>query len=543
MPPTLGAVLRIPRLGLRLRAGGDDAGARRVRWVAISELTDPTPYLEGGELVLTTGIRWPEEPGRDAALSYVRRLADRGAAGLGFGVEVAHDDIPAPLLEAAGEVGLPLIEVPRPTPFMAVGKAVSRLLAEEEYEGLTRAFDAQRRLTQAALRGEAAVVERLATELARAAARAGREAGAPEPGAGGPGGAAPEAAAEESGAGGWVLLLDQDGRPRHAVPPAAAERADGLAGEVRRLRASKRPAGASVAAHGETVAVQALGVAGRVRGFLAIGAAHRFGPDERTLVSAAASLLSLELEHRDPAGGDLVGGLVEALLEGGLDLAGADRLRAALPAPPLVVAVAEAPPEDAAAPLPAVAGDCLAARLPARAEPEPAARRASGGGGRRTRIAVLGPESADPAGVLAGLTGGPVGASRPAPLPGLPAARAEAERALEAARGEGAAVVRAAELPGGFLGLVGGPAGTRIAGEVLAPLTGRRSAADLLASLRAYLAASGRWDAAAESIGVHRHTLRYRINRIRELLPGDLDDPDYRTELWLALRTLERDRG
>ncbi|WP_344089833.1 helix-turn-helix domain-containing protein, partial [Nocardiopsis composta] len=135
------------------------------------------------------------------------------------------------------------------------------------------------------------------------------------------------------------------------------------------------------------------------------------------------------------------------------------------------------------------------------------------------------------------------GAGRPASLSGLPAARAEAERALEAARGEGADVVRAAELPGGFLGLVDGPAGVRIADEVLAPLTGRRSAADLLASLRAYLAASGRWDAAAESLGVHRHTLRYRINRIRELLPGDLDDPDYRTELWLALRTRERGQG
>ncbi|MBB5435015.1 purine catabolism regulator [Nocardiopsis composta] len=564
-------MLRIPRLGLRLRAGGDDAGARRVRWVAISELTDPTPYLEGGELVLTTGIRWPEESGRDAALSYVRRLADRGVAGLGFGVEVAHDDIPAPLLQAAGEVGLPLIEVPRPTPFMAVGKAVSRLLAEEEYEGLTRAFDAQRRLTQAALRGEAAVVERLATELARAAARAGRETGTPEPHTAGPpagpgsAGAAPaeentaarrasveggggrreeEAAARrtpaEGGSGDWVLLLDQDGRPRHAVPPAAAERAAGLADEVRRLRASKRPAGASVAAHGETIAVQALGVAGRVRGFLAIGAAHRFGPDERTLVSAAASLLSLELEHRDPVGGDLVGGLVEALLEGGLDLAGAERLRAALPDPPLVVAVAEAPPEDAAAPLPAIAGACLAARLPARDAARAGGRRAAGGA---ARIAVLGPESADPAGVLAGLAGGPVGAGRPASLSGLPAARAEAERALEAARGEGADVVRAAELPGGFLGLVDGPAGVRIADEVLAPLTGRRSAADLLASLRAYLAASGRWDAAAESLGVHRHTLRYRINRIRELLPGDLDDPDYRTELWLALRTRERGQG
>ncbi|WP_193789724.1 PucR family transcriptional regulator ligand-binding domain-containing protein, partial [Nocardiopsis lucentensis] len=57
MPPTLGALLRTPRLRLRL-LNGEDQLDRRVAWVAVSELTDPTPYLAGGELVLTTGVRW-----------------------------------------------------------------------------------------------------------------------------------------------------------------------------------------------------------------------------------------------------------------------------------------------------------------------------------------------------------------------------------------------------------------------------------------------------------------------------------------------------
>ena len=96
--------------------------------------------------------------------------------------------------------------------------------------------------------------------------------------------------------------------------------------------------------------------------------------------------------------------------------------------------------------------------------------------------------------------------------------------------------MRAAELPGGLLGLADTPAGARLAEELLAPLLAERSGAELLASLRAYLAASGRWDAAAEALGVHRHTLRYRMRRIRDLLPADLDDPDVRAELWIALR-------
>nr|WP_221308706.1 PucR family transcriptional regulator [Nocardiopsis mwathae] len=477
-------MLRTPRLRLRLLAG-DDRLDREVRWVAVSELTDPTPYLEGGELVLTTGVRWTE--GAQAARDYVRRLVRREVSGLGFGSGVAHDDVPTDLVDAARELGLPLVEVPRPTPFIAVGKEVSRLLAKESYEGLSRAFAAQRRLTQAALRGAEAIVDRLSGEV-----------------------------------GDWLLLLGPDGAPRHAVPARAAARAADLAAEVRRLREARQRAGASVSAGGETAAVQPLGVGGRVQGFLVVGGADRLGSEERTLVNAAVSLLSLELERTAPdRGAGLREGLLEALLDGAVEVerAAAEGLLAALPVPPVAVALAPAETGRAALRDPAL-DRCLAAELD-------------------DRVAVLGAAADDPGGTLARLTGGPVGVGGPGGYRDLPMAASQAERALEAARRDARTLVRSADLPGGFLGLVDTPAGARLAGDLLAPLLAHRSADDLLRSLRAYLAAAGRWDAAAEALGVHRHTLRYRITRIRELLPGDLDDPDYRAELWLALRTLE----
>ena len=43
-------------LELELLAG-DDAADAPVRWVHISELLDPTPWLSGGELLLTTGMQ------------------------------------------------------------------------------------------------------------------------------------------------------------------------------------------------------------------------------------------------------------------------------------------------------------------------------------------------------------------------------------------------------------------------------------------------------------------------------------------------------
>src|SRR5262245_37081662 len=125
MPPTLATVAALPQLGLRSRTG--PLPDTPVGWVAVSELEDPTPFLEGGELVLTTGMRLTPA----GAAGYVSRLVGRGVAGLGFGVGVIHDTVPAELIAAARERGLVLLEVPRPTPFIAIGKAVSRMLAAE----------------------------------------------------------------------------------------------------------------------------------------------------------------------------------------------------------------------------------------------------------------------------------------------------------------------------------------------------------------------------------------------------------------------------
>ncbi|MFC7644334.1 PucR family transcriptional regulator ligand-binding domain-containing protein [Streptosporangium lutulentum] len=85
MAPTLRTVVR--RLSHKLGVlSGQDALDRPVRWVAVSELEDPTPFLEGGELVLTTGMRLDA---RNAG-PYVDRLVGKEVTGLGFGVGLGH---------------------------------------------------------------------------------------------------------------------------------------------------------------------------------------------------------------------------------------------------------------------------------------------------------------------------------------------------------------------------------------------------------------------------------------------------------------------
>jgi len=59
----------------------------------------------------------------------------------------------------------------------------------------------------------------------------------------------------------------------------------------------------------------------------------------------------------------------------------------------------------------------------------------------------------------------------------------------------------------------------------------------LLDTLHALVTTRGPNEAAAQ-LGIHRHTVVYRLQRLRDLLGVDLDDPTQRHRLWLALQAL-----
>ncbi|TDB95094.1 PucR family transcriptional regulator [Actinomadura sp. 7K534] len=487
MPPTLASVAALPQLGLRSLTGPLPDTA--VVWVAVSELEDPTPFLEGGELLLTTGMRLTPA----GAAGYVSRLVGRGVAGLGFAVGVIHDTVPGELLAAARDQGLVLLEVPRPTPFIAVGKAVSRMLAAEWYEDVTRAFRAQRELTRAALTGRDALVARLARLL-----------------------------------GGWALLLDPAGGVLHAAPASAARRAGALTPELTRLRRAPGARGgeppaarstgapsASVALSlpGEHIAVQRIGLGERPRGFLAVGTGAPLPHVAHTIVGAAVALLTLQSEA-PRTGRDLRASLAALLLGRPADGPAVPR------GPVRVLACA-----GGAAVLDALESDPAAGRglaLPLDGY-----------------VAVVVPDEASGTveSLLAGT--GPIGVSDPAAAD-LPAALRQAGDALAAATRSGRDVVRHSELPGqGVLGLLDPRPARAFADALLAPLR----AEDLVGTVRAYIAANGQGEAAARALGVHRHTLRSRMRRAAELLGRDPDDPAVRVELWIALAVMSNEES
>ncbi|NEB58051.1 PucR family transcriptional regulator, partial [Streptomyces griseus] len=135
-----------------------------------------------------------------------------------------------------------------------------------------------------------------------------------------------------------------------------------------------------------------------------------------------------------------------------------------------------------------------------------------------------------------------VGLSAPSGPIAVSAAYKQAEQALSVARRRGRALVEHEELAtGSVLPLLADDAVRAFADGMLRALYEHdaKGRGDLVASLRAWLSRHGQWDAAAADLGVHRHTLRYRMRRVEEILGRSLDDPDVRMELWLALKTTE----
>jgi purine catabolism regulator len=124
----------VAELGLTLATGEENAGTA-VRWVHSTELIDPTPWLRGGELLLTTGLQLSSAK---LQREFVERLAEREIAGLGFGAGFSHRKVPAAILNTARKREFPLFEVPYELPFIAVTERVFAQLLDERYELLQR---------------------------------------------------------------------------------------------------------------------------------------------------------------------------------------------------------------------------------------------------------------------------------------------------------------------------------------------------------------------------------------------------------------------
>ncbi|MFT3874554.1 MAG: PucR family transcriptional regulator [Nocardioides sp.] len=447
-------------------------------WAHAIEVEDPSPWLRGAGLVLTTGLRFPRtRPGQD---EYVARLAAAGSSALGFGTGLRYAAIPFGVVAACRRHDLALVEVPFDTPFLAVEQAVVDRLGELRRHRLTDTIADQQRLTRATLKDGL-------PGLARALARA---------------------------LGASVAVLAADGATI-ATTGGGLSPADAL----REIQEGRGRA-VSVSEPGRVLEVQPLGDRpSEVVGWLALARSTPLTPTDRLLVSHALSIAALELARpSDGADRELGAALLGAILAGSpLD-------------PPAALAARGFPPGDVA---------LLALRAPDSRGLDSALSALR----RHPRLLDLPIADTDalllvPAadvdvvtrmvGPSAALVIGP-----PGDLADIGHCAALVRRHLDAA--PSGTSVRLAGDPVAIL--TTDPALTLAVSPWLRAL-GEYDAAhgsDLTGSLRAFLLHHGAWDPAAQSLGVHRHTLRHRVERACDVAGIDLADPSQRAMLVLAL--------
>lgn len=253
---SLGELVRMAGTSLRPLAPFD--AARTITGVHVSELDDPGRYLEGGELLLTTGIPLHGKP----ADTYVDRLEAQGVGAIGIGLGEGWDDAPTALVERCHAVGIPVFAVPDGAPFLDVSRAFWSITGRSVQDEALRPAHAHTRLVQAATTDDpiAGIVRQMAQAI-----------------------------------GGWVAWLPFDpGASGGTLHPASLEGLlPAVRADVERSLLRSGVEAASFVSQGSIVMAHAVTDGERTRGALALGAGRPLANADRQLALTATALLRL----------------------------------------------------------------------------------------------------------------------------------------------------------------------------------------------------------------------------------------------------------
>ncbi|RBP62957.1 purine catabolism regulator [Brevibacterium sanguinis] len=524
MSLSLRKLLENPSLDLRLVVDpGEESAAEAAldhefEWLHATDLIDPTPFLGPAEVILTLGWQFPLTDPVKPSMSEVRVPADKleriyddyaalvaahGVIGIGFGSDVVHRGVPRPLVKACSKHGLILFDVPYEISFMDLLQEAARLVQRDQSERQTRSLRAQKAIAHAATRrdGLNATLRETARQL-----------------------------------GCGVSLFDSLG---HAVITVEAPRGPrvgegDIAPVVRKaLHEQLRFCTAQVSDEVEAI-VQMLGESTDPTGVLVLTLSEGFDDVSRNVLSSVLALVSVSLEQNQALASlhtTLRQALLQLLLSGNIGMTRhiLESVWGPLPVPPMVAMVGISRQYEVTRILPRLESMSADDEVPVFYAQY------------QNDLAIL-VQADSVEHVIAQLEPFDlvIGRSRCDRWDGLELALEEAKKAAEF----GIRTGRTGSIPfsgiwqDGVADLIDATDATHVARRVLAPLErfDRTGNSELITTLRVWLENHGRLQTAARALGVHRHTLMSRLEKIAQLTGSDLDDFQVRADLVLALR-------
>lgn len=169
MPETLTvrAALQLPALrgGAPEVVAGQENLDRAIRWVHVVEVRDIASVLRGGELVLTEGRMFQGTDSSDRRL--IVELSERGIAAMVLELGAHFRSVPRHLIDECEKRNLTLVALHLPVAFIDVTEAIHTQIVNQKITLLDHAQELQRQLTELVLEGGgiAEVLDALAAAL------------------------------------------------------------------------------------------------------------------------------------------------------------------------------------------------------------------------------------------------------------------------------------------------------------------------------------------------------------------------------------------
>ncbi len=157
----LADVLALPSMKTAGVVAGEQGTDRQVLWSHVVDMPDPVPWMRPGFLLLTTGYSWPQDESKQRR--QVADLAMAGVAGVIMAVPKFVEHFSDAARSQANVSNLPLIEIPFEVPFAEIMEELHRSVMMEPYAIIERSEQIHRALTRAAARD--ATLDDLAREL------------------------------------------------------------------------------------------------------------------------------------------------------------------------------------------------------------------------------------------------------------------------------------------------------------------------------------------------------------------------------------------